>query len=79
MFNHSGDEDAPEGETVVSGADCHAPPDDPIVTEVRAVREALFAEAAYDLDEFVRRIRSAQARSSHAVVTLPPKPVGSAA
>ena len=43
------------------GADA-APPDDPIVAEVRAVREALFAEAGYDLDEFVRRVRAAQAR-----------------
>ena len=60
------------------GADA-APPDDPIVAEVRAVREALFAEAGYDLDEFVRRVRAAQARSSHAIVTLPPKRADSAA
>lgn len=52
--------------------------EDPIVAEVRAVRDALFAEAGYDLDEFVRRIRAAQERSEHAVVTLPAKPAGSA-
>lgn len=42
---------------------------DPIVAEVRAAREALFAAAGYDIREFVRRARAAQAESGHRVVT----------
>lgn len=79
MFDELGDDrDAAQEAGGVPGEDA-ALPDDPIVAEVRAVREALFAEAGYDLDEFVRRVRAAQARSNHAVVTLPPKPADSAA
>ena len=55
------------------------PADDPIVAEVRAVREGLFAAVGYDLDTFVRQVRERQARSSHVVVTLPPKPADNAA
>ena len=70
------------GVRVEAGESDHAdqmPPDDPIVAEVRAVRETLFAEAGNDLDEFVRRVRVAQARSGHPIVTLPPKLADSAA
>ena len=42
---------------------------DPIVAEVRAAREALFAAAGYDIREFCRRARAAQANSGHVVVT----------
>ena len=42
---------------------------DPIVAEVRAAREALFAAAGYDIREFCRRARAAQADSKHAIVT----------
>ena len=42
---------------------------DPIVAEVRAAREALFAAAGYDIREFCRRARAAQADSGHPVVT----------
>ena len=42
---------------------------DPIVAEVRAAREALFAAAGYDIEEFCRRARAAQADSGHLVVT----------
>ncbi len=42
---------------------------DPIVAEVRAAREALFAAAGYDIEEFCRRARAAQANSGHTVVT----------
>lgn len=42
---------------------------DPIVAEVRAAREALFAAAGYDIREFCRRARAAQANSGHPVVT----------
>ena len=42
---------------------------DPIVAEVRAAREALFAAAGHDIREFCRRARAAQADSGHRVVT----------
>jgi hypothetical protein len=48
-------------------------PEDPIVAEVRAAREALFAEAGYDLGEFVRRLRAAQEQSGHRVIPKPLK------
>jgi hypothetical protein len=49
---------------------------DPIVTEVRRAREALFAAAGYDIREFCRRMRERQATSGHRVVTrdTPGKP-----
>lgn len=56
------------------------PYDDPIVAEVRAIREAQFAAARYDLTEYVRRLREAQAASGHPVIRRPPRPAhGSAA
>jgi hypothetical protein len=47
--------------------------EDPIVAEVRRIREQLFADAGYDLDEFVRRLRLQEATSGHPVVTCPPR------
>jgi hypothetical protein len=41
---------------------------DPIVAEVRQVREALFAESNYDIYEFCRRVSERQATSGHTVV-----------
>lgn len=41
---------------------------DPIVAEVRQIREALFAEANYDIHEFCRRLAAKQAGSGHEVV-----------
>jgi hypothetical protein len=41
---------------------------DPIVAEVRQAREALFAEANYDIHEFCRRLSARQAASGHSVV-----------
>jgi hypothetical protein len=41
---------------------------DPIVADVRRVREPLFAAAGYDIREFCRRLREKQARSGHHVV-----------
>jgi hypothetical protein len=46
-----------------------APWRDPIVAEVRRVREALFAAAGYDIREYCRRLREEQAASGHPVVT----------
>lgn len=68
------DRNATERQVVALDAAGMASPDDPIMAEVRAVREGLFAEAGYDLDVYVRRVRAAQACSDHAVATLPPKP-----
>ncbi len=45
---------------------------DPIVAEVRRVREELFAAAGRDIHEFCRRLREKQARSGHQVVTRAP-------
>ena len=42
---------------------------DPIVAEVRRVREALFAAAGYDVREYCRRLRQEQLTSGHPVVT----------
>ena len=42
---------------------------DPIVAEVRRVRDTLFAAAGYDIREFCRRLREEQATSGHPVVT----------
>lgn len=44
---------------------------DPIVAEVRRVREELFAAAGYDVHEFCRRLREKQAASGHPVATRP--------
>lgn len=41
---------------------------DPIVAEVRQVREALFVEANYDIYEFCRRLSHRQAASGHPIV-----------
>jgi hypothetical protein len=41
---------------------------DPIVAEVRQAREALFAEANYDIREFCRRLSARQESSGHPVV-----------
>jgi hypothetical protein len=41
---------------------------DPIVAEVREAREALFAEANYDIYEFCRRLSDRQVASGHSVV-----------
>ena len=42
---------------------------DPIVAEVRAARQALFAAAGCDIHEFCRRLRAEQDVSGHRVVT----------
>jgi hypothetical protein len=42
---------------------------DPIVAEVRRVREELFAAAGHDIHEFCRRLREKQDASGHRVVT----------
>jgi len=48
--------------------------DDPIVAEVHAIRDKLFAEAGYDIDELIRRTRALQALPGQRVVDLSRKP-----
>jgi hypothetical protein len=45
---------------------------DPIVAEVRRVRQELFAAAGHDIHEFCRRLREKQPASGHVVVVRPP-------
>lgn len=46
---------------------------DPIVAEVRRVREELFAAAGHDIHEFCRRLREKQAGSGHPIATRAPR------
>ncbi len=47
--------------------------EDPVVADVRKVREALLAEAGYDLNELSRRLREKQALSGRSVVSRSPR------
>jgi hypothetical protein len=47
--------------------------EDPIVAEVRKVREILYAKAGYDLFELCRRLREEQVLSGRSVVTHEPR------
>jgi len=47
--------------------------DDEIMAELRAARDAIWAEAGYDVYERVRRARLEQAKSGHRVVDLSSK------
>jgi hypothetical protein len=47
--------------------------EDPIVAEVRKVREKLFAAAGYDLEEFCRRLEQQRKRAGRRTVTRPPR------
>lgn len=49
-------------------------PEDPIVAEVRAIREAQFAAAGYDLAEYARRLRAQEGSSGHRVIVGRPRP-----
>ena len=51
--------------------------EDPIVAEVRKIREDLFAAAGYDLDVFCRQLQHQERKEAGRVVTLAPrKPEG---
>jgi hypothetical protein len=54
------------------GGQSGAVADDPIVAEVRAVRDAIFAEAGYDIAELCRQLRARQLAAGRTAVTLPP-------
>jgi hypothetical protein len=47
--------------------------DDPIVAEVRRVRESLFAQSGHDLEKFAQRLRQEQAQSGRQIVSRPPR------
>jgi hypothetical protein len=49
------------------------PWDDPIVSEVRKVREALLAEFNYDLGKYAEALHQKQADSNRQVVTRSPR------
>ena len=49
--------------------------DDPVVAEVRAIRDKLAAECGYDVQEIFRRIRRRQAESGLEYVRYPPRRV----
>jgi len=46
---------------------------DPIIDEVRAIRDAIAREHNYDLDSIFRMLRTREATSDRLHVTLPPK------
>ena len=47
--------------------------DDPIVAEVRAIRDELAAQCGYDLKEICRQLRQQQASSGRQYVRYPPR------
>ncbi|MBI4602265.1 MAG: hypothetical protein HY721_09925 [Planctomycetes bacterium] len=48
---------------------------DPIVEEVRAIRDQFAARHNYDLDAIVSALKKASEDSGRQVVSLPPRPV----
>ena len=48
---------------------------DPIVEEVRAIRDAYAKQFNYDLEAIYRDLKEQEARSGREVVSLPPKRV----
>jgi hypothetical protein len=48
---------------------------DPIVEEVRAIRDAYAKQFNYDLEAIYRDLKEQEARSGRVVVSLPPKRV----
>ena len=48
---------------------------DPIVEEVRCIREEFAKRYSYDVDAIVRALQKASAEAGRQLVSLPPKPV----
>ena len=48
---------------------------DPIVTEVRAIRDELAKRHNYDVDSIVRALQKASVDEGRQLVSLPPKPL----
>ncbi len=51
------------------------PPEDPILAELRAIREAYAAKLNYDPVAIVKDIQAMKATSDRKYITLPSKPV----
>jgi hypothetical protein len=47
--------------------------DDPILAEVRAIRDKLAAKFNYDVHAIAKYLRERQRKGGHKVVSLPPK------
>ena len=58
---------------IIKDKNDEAPWEDPVVAEVRKVRETLYSEAGYDLYELSRRLREEQALSGRPVVSRSPR------
>jgi hypothetical protein len=58
--------------------DNQTPWEDPIVGEVRKVREMLYADSGYNLEELGRRLREKQVLSGRVVVSRSPRPPSNA-
>jgi hypothetical protein len=50
------------------------PTTDPIIEEIRAIREALAKEAGFDAEKIAEAARMRQVESGRKAVTLPPRP-----
>lgn len=48
---------------------------DPVIDDVRAIRDAIAKEHNYDLDSIFRMLRSRETASGHPHVTLSPRPL----
>jgi hypothetical protein len=48
---------------------------DPIVDEVRAIRDAIAKEFDYDIEKLAQAIKAREAQSGRKVVRLPPRKV----
>lgn len=59
--------------------DREIPLGDPIIRELRAVRDDYFASCGYDVDELFRRIRARQRASGREYVRIPPRRLSSTA
>ena len=46
---------------------------DPIVEEVRRIRDELAAKAGYDLDKIFKMLKASEKRSGRKFIHLPPK------
>jgi hypothetical protein len=63
----------PTTERLAGEAEGERGAEDPVVAEVRAAREALFAEAHFDFEELGRLLRERQAEAGREAVVLPPR------
>lgn len=61
------------GLTMIGDREQEEPWEDPIVAEVRAAREAIFAQAGYDLAELCRQLDERARERGETSITLPPR------